>query len=126
MSEPRLTIVVPSYNRLASLERLLSSLERQTVPHDEFEVVVVDDGSTDGTFDALQRRQTSITLRVCQQANAGPAAARNRGVREARAELILFLDDDVVPIDGLIAMHLDYHAHHTNTVVIGPMMPPSG
>lgn len=122
---PRLSVVVPSYNRLASLQRLLSSLERQTVPHSEFEVVVVDDGSTDGTFAALQRLESSYALRAFQQANGGPAAARNRGVREARADLILFLDDDVVAVDDLLAQHLALHSDNTNAVVVGPMVPPA-
>lgn len=125
MSRPRISIVVPSYNRVARLERLLAALEKQTLAPTEFEVVVVDDGSTDGTFDRLQRLLPGYALRVFQQTNAGPAAARNRGVREAQAELILFLDDDVVPIQGLLAMHLDYHVRQPGTVVIGPMMRPS-
>ena len=123
---PRLSIVVPSYNRRASLLRLLSALERQTVPLSDFEVVVVDDGSTDGTFSALQELQPGYALRVLQQTNAGPAAARTRGVKEAKAELILFLDDDVVPIQELVERHLASHADGDNMVVIGPMQPPSG
>jgi GT2 family glycosyltransferase len=122
----RLSIVVPSYNRLASLERLLVALDRQTAPHTQFEVVVVDDGSTDGTFDRLQDLQTPYALRTIQQSNMGPAAARNRGVREAQAEVILFLDDDVVPVDDLIEQHLRYHTDHCDVVVVGPMVPPEG
>jgi GT2 family glycosyltransferase len=121
----RLSVVVPTYNRWSSLERLLLALNRQTVAAHLFEVVVVDDGSTDGTSDRLRALRTSYALRVFQQSNAGPAAARNRGVDEARAPLILFLDDDVEPIDSLIQWHLDYHLLQPDAVVIGPMVPPS-
>jgi GT2 family glycosyltransferase len=121
-----LSIVIPSYNRRASLERLLLALERQTVPPEQFEVLVVDDGSTDGTFDRIRQLRTAYTLRVLQQPNAGPAGARNRGVREARADLVLFLDDDVVPVDDLIAQHLGRQQGEADAVVIGPMVPPPG
>jgi GT2 family glycosyltransferase len=124
MNVPCLSIVVPSYNRCSSLERLLAALDRQTTASSDFEVVVVDDGSTDGTFDRLQRLRTAYPLRVFQQSNAGPAAARNRGVHEARADVILFLDDDVVPIEDLVAQHLEQHAQRPDAVVIGPMVPP--
>jgi GT2 family glycosyltransferase len=118
----QLSVVVPSYNRRESLRRLLHALEHQTVS--DFEVVVVDDGSTDGTPEMLSALTPSYQLTVVQQPNAGPAAARNSGVERASAELILFLDDDVVPVPQLIEMHLAAHAMDPNAVVIGPMQPP--
>src|SRR5262249_5227827 len=90
----------------------------------EFEVVVVDDGSTDGTAELLSSLQTSYQLKVVRQANRGPAAARNTGVRAASHPLILFLDDDVVPIPELIEMHVDAQLADPNVVVIGPMVAP--
>jgi GT2 family glycosyltransferase len=90
----------------------------------DFEVVVVDDGSTDGTLGWLETVSTPFTLRPIGQSHGGPAAARNRGVAEARGALILFVDDDVVPDAALIASHAFAHTVAGESVVIGPMLPP--
>ena len=85
--QPFVSVVVPTYNRQAGVLRLLDALAGQTYPADCFEVVVVDDGSRDGTVAALQGRETSFRLTVLQQAvNGGPAVARNAGVARALAD----------------------------------------
>jgi GT2 family glycosyltransferase len=120
-----LSIVVPTYNRRESLERLLGALEEQTHAHDCFEVLVIDDGSDDGTRHLLRGLETSYSLRVFGQAHQGPAEARNLGVTNAVADLVLFLDDDVIPCQDLVATHLAVQASSgPRAVVIGPMMPP--
>jgi glycosyltransferase involved in cell wall biosynthesis len=116
------SVVVPTYNRSASLGRLLNALDRQTFS--DFEVLVVDDGSSDGTIGFLRTRISPFSIRLIEQQHAGPAAARNRGVAEAKGKFILFLDDDVVPIPELIERHIMEHASNPNAVVIGPMSPP--
>jgi GT2 family glycosyltransferase len=121
---PRVSIVVPTYNRAASLRRHLLSLAEQTLPASAFEVLVVDDGSTDATPELLATLEVPYTLRSLRQPNQGPAAARNRGVQEARAELIVFLDDDTVPLPDLLEQHLRVHAANPDAVVIGPMVAP--
>lgn len=121
---PALSVVVPTFERRESLERLLDGLERQSYAR-SFEVIVVDDGSRDGTAEWLRaRRGVAYQLRVLGQAHAGPAAARNRGVAEARGELIVFLDDDVVPEAGLLAAHVAAHESIPDSVVCGTMLPP--
>src|SRR5262245_53142880 len=124
MSQPYISVVVPTYNRAASLRRLLNALEGQTYPVERFEVVVVDDGSTDGTREAVRRMHMSFTLRLVEQAHGGPSAARNRGVQAAIGELIVFVDDDVVPAPDLLDEHARSHALGSDLVVIGPMSPP--
>jgi GT2 family glycosyltransferase len=104
---------------------LLRALAQQTVPTTDFEVIVVDDGSTDGTLSWLASLATPYVLRAFGQAHGGPAAARNRGVAEARGELIVFLDDDVVPEADVLAAHRRAHGGTTDSVVIGPMLPPA-
>jgi GT2 family glycosyltransferase len=116
------SVVVPTYNRSQSLARLLGGLDRQTVA--DFEVVVVDDGSSDDTLQMLARMRTRFGMRVLQQAHDGPAAARNLGVREARGRIILFLDDDVLPHPDLIREHMRMHEGSSDLVVVGPMSPP--
>ena len=109
MRRPDLTVVIPTYRRPDLLRRCLASLGEQTVPAATFEVVVVDDGSGDDTAQVLATfgdRVRSFT----QERNAGPAAARNRGIAEARADLILFLDDDIAAAPDLLSTHLALHA----------------
>lgn len=87
----RVSVVVPLYNKSAWIARCLDSIARQS--YRDFEVVVVDDGSTDDSPAKVEKRGDA-NLRLIRQANAGPGAARNRGVAEARGDLIAMLDAD--------------------------------
>jgi glycosyltransferase involved in cell wall biosynthesis len=124
IASPVISVIVPTYNRRSSLQRLLEGVALQTYPSSQFEVIVVDDGSTDGTLDYVQGCHTPFALRLIQQEHAGPAAARNRGVAAAHGTLILFLDDDVLPQPGLIERHANTHLAEPDAVVIGPLSPP--
>lgn len=106
---PVFSVVIPTFERPGTLFRVLDALGRQeSAP--AFEVVVVDDGSGDETSARLAAYEPSYPLRVLSQKNAGPAAARNRGVREARGKYVLFLGDDTVPEARLLAVHGTAHA----------------
>lgn len=118
----RITVVLPTFNRRRRLERVLGGLDRQSVPPECFEVVIVDDGSTDDTQEWLSRNSARrYGVSSIRQANAGPATARNTGIEAARGEFLLFLDDDVEPTEQLIAEHLRCHDAESNVVVIGPL-----
>jgi glycosyltransferase involved in cell wall biosynthesis len=86
-----ISVVIPAYNAERYLAQALESVVRQT--HTEIEIVVVDDGSTDRSAD-VARSYPDSRVRVVEQPNGGPAAARNHGVRLARGELLAFLDAD--------------------------------
>lgn len=123
---PIVSVVLPTYNRLSRLRRVLAGLAAQTVADASFEVVVVSDGSTDGTDDYLASDRLPIAVHAICQHNQGPAAARNAGVGVARGRLILFLDDDVVPTPTLVQRHLDIHGREgPGVVVLGPMLTPA-
>jgi GT2 family glycosyltransferase len=120
------SVITPTHGRRDSILQMLKALVCQTVPKGTFEVLIVCDGDVDGTGDACRTlgRQLSLDVRVFDQTNQGPSAARNLGVREARAPLIVFLDDDVVPEEGLIAAHLNAQRGQHNLATFGPMLPP--
>ncbi len=95
------SIIIPTFNGASRIGNCLDSLASQT-PGREVEILVVDDGSTDNIAGVVERYSA---VRLITQKNAGPAAARNRGAREARGKVILFTDDDCVPMpDWLEAM----------------------
>lgn len=91
MSTVKVSIIVPLYNKAPYVQRALDSIIAQTF--DEFEVIVVDDGSTDDG-PAIVRNQTDPRIRLVMQTNAGPGPARNHGIAQARGEFIAFLDAD--------------------------------
>ena len=103
------SVIVPAYNAAGTLPACLHALLHQTIARDEYEVIVVDDGSTDGTGETVP--QSEVVL--IRQTHRGPAAARNGGIRVARGELLLFTDADCVPTPNWIeAMTVVRTAQH--------------
>ena len=103
LTEPRFSVVIPTYQRRDLVVAAVRALAAQTGP--SAEVVVVVDGSTDGTAAALRALEADVRLTVVEQANAGSARARNVGAARARGEVILFLDDDMVAAPDLLEQH---------------------
>ena len=102
------SVVIPTYNRRPILEKCLLALERQQAcPEiDCYEVVVVDDGSTDGTPDWLRGAAERFPhVRLIEQSHGGPAEGRNRGVDHAHGDVIVFIDSDLVVTDSFLSCH---------------------
>ena len=100
------SIIIPTFNGASRIGNCLDALLEQTVGRDA-EILVVNDGSTDNTAEVVARYSR---VRLITQTNAGPAAARNRGALEAQGTIILFTDDDCVPMpDWLAAMIEPFH-----------------
>ena len=97
------SIIVPTFNGASSIGNCLDALLKQTVGRDA-EILVVNDGSTDNTADVVARY---FGVRLITQSNAGPATARNRGALEARGTIILFTDDDCVPMPEWLAAMIE-------------------
>lgn len=100
------SIIVPTYNKLSRLKLSISSFENQTYPSDKFEVIVIDDGSSDGTGEYLKSVDTPFELKCCYQENAGRSAARNKGIELAKNQLLIFTDDDLILHPTFIEEHV--------------------
>jgi glycosyltransferase involved in cell wall biosynthesis len=116
---PELSVIVPSHNRRELLRACLESFERQTAPPGMFEVIVVLDGSTDGTAEVLSSFAPSFPLTVLTQPRAGASAARNAGAVEARGRVLLFIDDDMIASPSLVDAHLMVHRTQEGIAGIG-------
>jgi glycosyltransferase involved in cell wall biosynthesis len=116
---PLISVVVPTYQRREAVLRVLERLSAQTLPADQFEVLVVIDGSTDGTREAVGSLATPFALRSIWQENRGRSAARNTGLRAARGDFVAILDDDVEPVPGFLSAHLRAHADGRRLGVVG-------
>ena len=106
---PELSVVVPTYNRKETLSRVLEGLAAQTLARASYEVIVVDDGSCDGTGAFLKEYSAPFRFEALLQANTGPAGARNRAIRAAAGEIVVFLGDDTVPEEDFLDVHLRAH-----------------
>ncbi|MBI3998716.1 MAG: glycosyltransferase family 2 protein, partial [Armatimonadetes bacterium] len=118
-----LSVVIPTLNRREVLKRVLDALAHQTYPADRYEVVVVDDGSTDGTQDVVEAagRTGPPAVRYVRQTpgKRGPASANNLGIKAAQGEWILFLNDDVVADPHLVEEHVRFHRAYGDIIVQG-------
>jgi glycosyltransferase involved in cell wall biosynthesis len=123
MNRLSLSVVVPTYNRRRTLEAVLPTLLDQTLPADAYEIIIADSTSTDGTAEYISSLQTSVgeRLRYLPAAYAGRAAARNAGVAQASAPLVLFTDADILASPSLFERHVRDHesAAQRRVAVVG-------
>jgi len=115
----QISAIVPTYNRRELLLSTVRTLLRQEYSAAEYEIVVVVDGATDGSSEALRPLQSGERLRIVAQENRGLAAARNTGARHAHGELLVFLDDDMECVPQLLAEHARAHESRENGGIAG-------
>jgi glycosyltransferase involved in cell wall biosynthesis len=109
---PNVTVVMPTHNRRDILARTLSYYANQTIEPGTFEVVVADDGSNDGTEAMVASLQPALgyELIYCKlPGNAGPSAARNRAILEARGQILILVGDDIFPAKDFLQQHQRWH-----------------
>ena len=113
---PTVSVIIPTYNRKDMLRDTLHSLAQQT--YSNFEVIVVDDGSTDGTSE-LAEETFPFPLRYFRQSNQGATAARNLAARQSEADFLVFLDDDILLDPDYLTYLIREHATSKNRIVVG-------
>lgn len=119
----KFSVVIPTYNRVGILRQTLNAVTSQTYP--EHEILVVDDGSTDET--PLMVRREFPAVRLLQQANHGPATARNRGLEAASGDAVAFTDDDCLPPSNWLERLTDGFERHPEVVGVGgPLLAAAG
>lgn len=110
-----ISIVIPTYNASGFIPNLMDSIFKQAV--EDMEVIIVDDCSTDNTVELAGKYPARV---IVMEQNGGPAKARNRGVAEAKGEIIFFLDSDVLVLDGTVREVKEYFENeHAANCVIG-------
>lgn len=115
----RISVIVPTFNRREIVLRTVQSLDAQTFSADDYELIVVVDGSTDGTVEAMRALRPACQMRLIEQSNRGIAAARNAGLQAAVGSLVLFIDDDMTCSPELLARHVEAHKTGEDIVAFG-------
>jgi glycosyltransferase involved in cell wall biosynthesis len=112
------SVIIPTYNGAHKMPHVLAALAQQTVQ--DFEVIVVIDGSTDGTAASLQAWQSRFErFRLIEQPNGGRAQVRNRGAAAAAGDLLIFFDDDMRPGPDAVRQHMAHHEAHPGSMLTG-------
>ncbi|MEA1964957.1 MAG: glycosyltransferase [Candidatus Aerophobetes bacterium] len=117
------SIVIPSYNRKEILKEVLTALFNQSYPQDKYEIVLVDDGSTDGTEQMISSLFSPCKVKYLRnKQRMGAPKTRNRGVKKAEGEFIIFVDSDVIVLSDFIEQHLNYHKKYGDVIVNGELI----
>jgi radical SAM protein with 4Fe4S-binding SPASM domain len=127
--QPKISIIIPTYNRKELLEPALMSLFNQDYPKNQYEIIVVDDGSNDGTMEMVKQLSPTCSLKYIYWPRAKPyvfgepgnraGPARNLGVKNSQGELLLFWDSDMVAAPDMLKQHLENYDSNKETVVLG-------
>jgi glycosyltransferase involved in cell wall biosynthesis len=116
-----ISVIIPTYNRLEKLQKTLEAFGRQTLSKKDFEVIVIDDGGSDGTKDCIEsfRESTRLNLKYFYLDHRGPGRARNIGAQKALFPIVFFCGDDTYPDKNLLNIHLAGHRQKKGVAVLG-------
>jgi len=115
------TVQICSRNRKDLLKRALEALFEQVYPCDKFEIIVVDDGSEDGTSEMVKEliEKSPCNLILITQPHSGLAVGRNAAIKKAQGEIIIFIDDDIIADPNFIAEHMKSHTKYPKSIIRG-------
>jgi glycosyltransferase involved in cell wall biosynthesis len=111
MPELKISIIIPTYNRADILRKSLACYENQTLPAPDFEILLIDDGSSDHTLQVVDeiKKNYPIALQFLKQNHKGANAARNLGIKNSKGKLLLFTGDDILPLSNFLEEHWNRH-----------------
>ncbi|MBU8851816.1 glycosyl transferase family 2 [Priestia megaterium] len=113
---------MPTYNKYHQTSLSLYGLSKQTFPHAEYEVILVDDASSDNTFNILKEVDVPFKFKYIQmKQNKGRSSVRNIGINHAEGDLLIFLDGEMLAPPAFIENHYKHHVYESNLVVTGAM-----
>lgn len=116
--KPKISVVIPTYNGSSHIVGVIHTLYKQTIAKSDYEVIVVNNNSTDSTEKVIKELQKIYPeLKYLVQKRKGVAPTRNKGVKKAKADIILFLDDDMQASENLLKEHIESHKKHFGTVL---------
>ena len=118
-----ISIIIPTYNSKAFLLQCINSLEKQS--YSDYEIIIVDDGSTDGTYNYIKNKKWKVKLRVFKQNRKGPAAARNLGAKHAKGEILAFTDADCIAPKKWLRNLIKAYKKFPEVVGVGGPLEPS-
>ena len=119
---PLFSIIIPTYRRTAPLRKCLEGITRLDFPRNNFEVIVVDDGSPVSPEKTLLPFTQRLQLILLKGAHAGPAAARNKGAAGANGEFLVFTDDDCIPVPGWLKTYSKWFADAPDSLMGGAVI----
>jgi glycosyltransferase involved in cell wall biosynthesis len=120
--KPFFSIIICTRNRKELLAGAIKTLDDQSIPAGGYEIIVIDDGSTDGTEEMIGSMKTACTLRYMNRPWKGRAGARNHGIHEARGDIIVFVDDDILAPHDFLFEHHRFHKIYSQAIVRGPII----
>jgi glycosyltransferase involved in cell wall biosynthesis len=123
----KVSVIVPTYNRSAKLAETIESIKRNDFPKSEFEIIIVNDNSSDDTEEIVKRLVRGCkNIKYLRNAkNLGPAGARNRGIKISRGEFVFFTDDDCIVPKNWIKTYASFFEKHKNVAGIGGLLEPA-
>jgi glycosyltransferase involved in cell wall biosynthesis len=112
------SVIIPTYNNCSILQKNIDSILNQSIPLSEYEVIVVDDGSTDSTSEIFEKYDSN-NLKYIKKEHSGRAKARNSGIVASSGEIIIFIDSDVIPCKNFVEAHINAHGENSGFIVRG-------
>lgn len=119
----QVSVVIPTYNRKYVLEKCLEALFNQNYAKHKYEIILIDDGSTDGTEKMIKLLSSSCQLRyIRNEKRLGQSISRNKGVKIAEGRYIIFVDSDIIVVPEFVQEHLNSHKQQEDVIVNGELI----
>ena len=121
-SEKLISIIIPTRNRKKILKKCLQALNKQSINNNKFEIIIIDDGSTQDIETMIKSLNLKPKLKYHYQKHSGPAKSRNKGIKLAAGKYIIFIDDDIIVNEQFVEKHLNKLLNNDKVIVHGPVI----